>query len=447
LKHGGKRGVLLLAGWYDPDSVGGTEAYVRWLARDLHRRGCDVGIAAPSVDRTERRYEHDGIPVYRYPIEPTPGLSEVRGEVPPEHFEVFAKWLEEERPRLVHLHSLTRGCGSFHAQHAKGLRLPLVITVHVPGFVCPRGTMMRWGTTPCDGQMRTHRCGACSLQAQGVPRAVGWPLSLGSRWASVWAAGRRGRVASALTAGERMAGRHAKVRELLRLADRVVVVSQWLHSALRRNGVDPGKLVLARHGLPDQYLDASGTPRPSPRERLRVGYVGRMHPVKGLGLLVSALRALPLAMPIELHLYGAAGGGEERQYLSAVRALAGSDRRIVFHGELTESNRRHAFWSFDILAVPSLWLEAGPLVVLEAFAAGLPVLGSNAGGIAELVTDGVSGRLVEVGSTTAWAQALRELGEQSHSGRWSWRVPRVRSSGDVAEEMLEIYRRLWGPSS
>ncbi len=337
MKREGKRGVLLLAGWYFPDSVGGTETYVRWLARDLQRRGCDVAVAAPSVDRTERRYEHDGIPVYRYPIEPTPGLSEVRGQVPPEHFEVFAKWLEEERPRLVHLHSLTRGCGSFHAQHAKALRLPLVITAHVPGFVCPRGTMMRWGTTPCDGQMRTHRCAACSLQGQGVPRAVGWPLSLASRWASLWAANRRGRVGSALTMGERTAGRHAGVRELFRLADRVVVVSQWLHSALRRNDVDPEKLSLVRHGLPDEYLYASGTSSaPSPRDRLRVGYVGRMHPVKGVRLLVSALRALPPSVPIELHIYGAARGDEEQHYLSAVRALAGDDSRIVFHGELME---------------------------------------------------------------------------------------------------------------
>jgi glycosyltransferase involved in cell wall biosynthesis len=248
--------------------------------------------------------------------------------------------------------------------------------------------------------------------------------------------------------GERTAARHARVRELLRLADRVVVVSQWLHSALRRNDVDPGKLVLVRHGLPDEYLHASGTaPTRSAHDRLRVGYVGRMHPVKGLRLLVSALRMLPPAMPIELHLYGAVRGGEEQQYLTGARALAGGDRRIMFHGDLTESNRWHAFRSFDILAVPSLGLEAGPLVVLEAFAAGLPVLGSNAGGIAELVTDGVSGRLVEVGSTTAWARALRELGEQSLGGRWSWSVPRVRSSGEVAEEMLGIYRPLWQPSS
>jgi hypothetical protein len=62
------------------------------------------------------------------------------------------------------------------------------------------------------------------------------------------------------------------------------------------------------------------------------------------------------------------------------------------------------------------------------------------GGIAELVTDGVSGRLVEAGNVGAWTRALRELSAEARRGLWVWRVPDVRSSGDVAEEMLEIYR-------
>jgi glycosyltransferase involved in cell wall biosynthesis len=247
--------------------------------------------------------------------------------------------------------------------------------------------------------------------------------------------------------GERTASRHARIRELLRLADRVVVVAKWLYNTLRLNDVDPGKLVLVRHGLSDEYLCASGAPSRSVRDRLRIGYIGRMDPVKGLRLLVSALKGLPHAMPIELHIYGSARSNEERHYLSAVRAMAGDDGRIIFHGELTASNRLDAYRSFDILAVPSLWLEAGPLVVLEAFAAGLPVLGSNAGGIAELVTDGLSGRLVEVGSVPAWTRQLRELAEQSMAGQWTWNVPPVRSTRDVAREMLEIYRHLSGPSS
>ncbi len=64
---------------------------------------------------------------------------------------------------------------------------------------------------------------------------------------------------------------------------------------------------------------------------------------------------------------------------------------------------------YDVLAVPSQWLETGPLVVMEAFAAGVPVLGSNLGGIGELVTSGVDGLLVEPASIVAWRTALEAL--------------------------------------
>jgi glycosyltransferase involved in cell wall biosynthesis len=165
--------------------------------------------------------------------------------------------------------------------------------------------------------------------------------------------------------------------------------------------------------------------------------------VKGLELLVSAMRTLPSSTPIDLHIYGTARNDEEQGYLSVVRAVAAEDRRIVFHGEMTRSNRANALRSFDILAVPSLVLETGPLVVLEAFAVGLPVLGSRVGGIAELVSDGRSGKLVEVGNVAAWAHALRELAEQSVAGAWDWSIPWVRSSREVAQEMLELYQDAW----
>ncbi len=72
--------VLMLLGWYYPDSVGGTENYVRMLAKDLRSLGWDAVILAPAHDGSEGSYEHEGISVCRYPVTLTPGLLEIRGE-------------------------------------------------------------------------------------------------------------------------------------------------------------------------------------------------------------------------------------------------------------------------------------------------------------------------------------------------------------------------------
>jgi glycosyltransferase involved in cell wall biosynthesis len=90
-----------------------------------------------------------------------------------------------------------------------------------------------------------------------------------------------------------------------------------------------------------------------------------------------------------------------------------------------------------------VWFETGPLVVLEAFGAGIPVIGSAHSGIAELVTDGVSGLLVDNGSPERWAQTLTTALQRFAVNNWRWTIPQVRSSQQVAAEMRRIYDDLW----
>ena len=91
----------------------------------------------------------------------------------------------------------------------------------------------------------------------------------------------------------------------------------------------------------------------------------------------------------------------------------------------------------DVLAVPSQCLETGPLVVLEAFAAGTPVIGANLGGIAELVTDGVDGLLVE---PAAWATTLQRCAtDRDLLPRLRAGIRPPRTMATVADEMLALY--------
>lgn len=437
--------LLLLSGWYFPDSVGGTEAYVHSLARCLQALGYELRVAAPLIGEMEREYVHDGLPVFRYPVCQEPDKSEVRGECPPRYFDVFRNWLDRTRPDVVHMHSFTRGCGYFHAQYAKSVGLPLVLTIHTPGVTCARGTMMRWGRTQCDGALRDYRCTACLLESKGLSRALAWPTAIVPTSVTAWADKLASSAGSALRMPHFIRQRHARVRELLDMANRVVVVSTWLHDVLRRNGVQASKLVLSRHGLPEKSAaDSKATKGERPGAPLRVGYVGRFNPVKGVDVLVAAVRRLPRSVPVQLQLYGRANGEEEREFAAFVRRLAGHDTRIVFGGEVTEENREDVSRAFDILAVPSVWLEAGPLVVLEAFSAGIPVIGSDTGGIAELVTHGVNGLLVRPGDVAAWARALQDACDRAASGRWAWSFPRVRTTAEVASQMAALYDQLLG---
>jgi glycosyltransferase involved in cell wall biosynthesis len=98
--------------------------------------------------------------------------------------------------------------------------------------------------------------------------------------------------------------------------------------------------------------------------------------------------------------------------------------------------------------VPSQWLETGPLVVMEAFDAGIPVIGSALGGISELVRDGVDGLLITPPtSTDAWRDILIDVCQNPDLiVRLRKGIRRQRHMSRVATEMTDIYRSCFVPA-
>jgi glycosyltransferase involved in cell wall biosynthesis len=97
---------------------------------------------------------------------------------------------------------------------------------------------------------------------------------------------------------------------------------------------------------------------------------------------------------------------------------------------------------YHLLAVPSRSLETGPLVVLESFAAGTPVIGSSLGGVAEWVRHQVNGLVLDPDDVSAWADALRRCAEdRGFLAKLRQGVMPPRSMADVADEMAQLYRR------
>jgi glycosyltransferase involved in cell wall biosynthesis len=120
-----------------------------------------------------------------------------------------------------------------------------------------------------------------------------------------------------------------------------------------------------------------------------------------------------------------------------------ADGRIRFHEPVPPQQVIEEISRYDVLAVPSEWLETGPLVVLEAFAAGIPVIGSALGGIRELVRHEIDGLLVEPGSVSGWRGTLRRLSrEPGLLERLRRGIQPPRTMDRVAGDMLSLYGEL-----
>jgi glycosyltransferase involved in cell wall biosynthesis len=434
--------VMQASGWYPPHDLGGTEVYLEGLVDALRTLGVESTVLVPRRAGAPDGYRHRGAAVETYPVNELPAPNEMRNGRPHLQFDQFQARLRAHRGAIYHQHAWTRGCGPHHLRAARELGLPTVLTVHVPANICLRGTMLRFGQRPCDGRVEERLCGACWAQERGLPRMAAGavarlPLPL-ARWA------RRGptRIATALAARALGAERRAQLGDMVRNADRIVAVCQWLYDALAANGVPPGKLVLSRQGLPKRFLASAATAHAGPRPDkcpLRLVYIGRWDPVKGVDTVVRAVRALPGEMGVLLTIHGVSG---DVDYERRVRRIAGGDRRIVFASPLGRGEVAAAMVRHDVLVVPSVWLETGPLVVLEAQATGIYVLGSHLGGIAELAGKEPGGELVEAGSVGAWTEAIVRLTERNALGALRCEPRAVRTMAAVAAEMAALYGSL-----
>lgn len=424
--------------WYAPESWGGTEQYVAALAKTQKTQGSRVLVMAPVAGTSSLDAMHQGIAVLRW----NPHAAE-------DHPASWTNRLHASGADVLHLHGWTPLCGPAQLQSAADMGLATVVTVHTPAVVCATGTKLHCGETLCDTVNDPKRCAACWLHAQGVPKvlselAAALPESW-SRFSLARLPGRGRRIPGALA---QMQARHASVRVELQIADRVVAVCHWLHRDLLAMGAPIVRTVVCAQGVDADWVHAESTPsapalpNKKPDDALRVAFVGRWDRVKGLDLLLSALQAMPKNQSFQLHLaMSPASDDTARNYRDRMLPRIRADQRVHLIEGADRAAVRQLMQQSDVLAIPSQCLETGPLVALEARALGCFVLGSDLGGLRELLADDDSAQLLPFDSVSHWTEALVDLHARRLKPGFGANSKPVRTSKDVEREMREIYRQ------
>jgi glycosyltransferase involved in cell wall biosynthesis len=426
---------------YFPDPCGGTEVYVRGLARRLSTFGYTSSIAVAGAKST--MYEDAGLPVYRFATDLRPRLDLAYG-VPDEiAAEGFKTIVAQARPDIVHLHARTAAVSNrfIEVAHEAGARV--IFTYHTPTVSCARGTMMLYGKMACDGTIETKRCTACALAALGIPK----PLARGAAavpmlYEQVASFKKLSGPLSTLRIPGLIASGRRRFFDFISKVDHVVAVSQWISDVLRRNAVPAAKITLSRQGVdaPAQLrLPTVGRQQSGP---LKIAYFGRIDAAKGPDLLARALQLMPQAL-VKVDIFGVRFAAGPDDVYDLLAAHAQKDPRLTLRAAVEPEKVVGVMVDYDLIAVPSRSLETGPLVALEAFAAGVPVLGANAGGVAELVRDGVDGILVAPDDAAAWAATIKRLAENPHViDALRARIAPPRTMDAVADDMAKLYAQI-----
>ena len=173
-----------------------------------------------------------------------------------------------------------------------------------------------------------------------------------------------------------------------------------------------------------------------------IGIVGRLTPRKGHRLLLEALARISRERPGLSWRLVIVGEGEDEEALRRLAGELGLARRITWLGQRPDAPGLMA--ALDVFVLPST-VEAMPLTILEAMAAGVPVVATSIFGVPEIVFEGESGLLVPPGDALALARALTVLLEnpelRRRFGEAGRRLHRSRFTVDrMAEETARVYR-------
>ncbi|WFF07702.1 glycosyltransferase family 4 protein [Micromonospora sp. WMMD1076] len=251
--------------------------------------------------------------------------------------------LTAHRPDVLHLHNPYPLLSPWVVRTAHKRGVPVVQTVHNYRQVCSSGLYFRDGVI----------CQDCRGRTLGVP-------------AIVHRCYRNSRVQSAL-----MATTLAVHRPTWKSVDRYIALTTAVADHLRDYGIPDERIVVKPNAVPDP-----GTPAPSGNGFL---FMGRLSPEKGLDLLLAAWRRHPVGALGPLRI---AGDGELRPL---AEAAAAERPDVLYLGQLDRSGVRAALADSSVVLATSTWHDVLPTVIIEALAAGRPVLGTALGGIPYLV--------------------------------------------------------------
>lgn len=368
--------ILTLAEFYPP-VIGGLEKHAQRLTHELRRCGHEVEVATLSSPGDPDASWDDGIRVNHidgwrrvlsrfyedggrgfHPTMPDPGVRRRLDGI-----------IDRFRPDVVHVHgwivysALTRRRSDEHA---------VVVTMHDFGLPCPKRNYLHNETELCNGP-GLAKCYRCALPHYGLVKGLG------------------------LTTGMKVNSR------LNARADRFVGVSSAVRNAVVDSGVNRGVPVeiVPNFFDPAGAIAAVGAPRPDcvPSSGDYVLFVGALNEFKGVHLLCDIWRERRPNAPLVLL-------GNPRADTPDPESLPDG---VTMVQNVPHPDVMAAFANCTLAVSPSLGPDACPTTALEAMALGKPVIGTNIGGIPDLVLNGKTGTIVEPRDKSGLADAIDEL--------------------------------------
>jgi len=301
------------------------------------------------------------------------------------------KFFHVEKPDVAHFHNTFPLISPAGYYAARAEHVPVVQTLHNFRLLCANGIFYRDG----------HPCEAC------IRRKIAWPALRHKCYRDSRAA--TGAIALMQTT-------HRAIGTWRRSVDRYIALTEFARTRFSNGGLPLERIAIKPNFTPD-----TGSKPITPPASPRFVFVGRLSEEKGIETLINAWKTIP--WPIDIY-----GDGPLLEELRST----GLDTLTV-HGAQPANIVAQAMREATALIVPSRWYEGFPMVVVEAYSQGLPIIASKIGALEEVICDGETGCHVELADADDLAEKV------------NWAAEHKVQMHEMALNARATYERLYSP--
>ena len=440
---------------FPPHSNAGAETYTYKLALE-QAKTCEVAVftrlgSPKGKEYSLSRETREGLDVWSVNNNLSRCRSFEETYTNPPVAGIFGRFLDEVRPDVVHIGHLTM-LSTLIVEEIARRNIPTIMTLHDYWLICPRGQLIDRDLKICR-RPEDAKCAQCQrLQLAISPASRAAFNAYGRVTGALRLSGNflRGplrKLYSLFSRGEKSAAgsadmirrRREHILSICESIDSFIAPSNFLRDKFIEFGLAPERVAYSDYGF-DSSPFAQFQREPS--DKIRFGFVGSIIPSKGLHILIEAFKGID-TNAAELNVFGGFSQYYEfDEYPEQIRALADTPG-VNMRGAYLAERIAEVFSQIDVLVVPSIWYENSPLVIHEAFMAGAPVITSNEGGMAELVEDGKSGLVFELGEAGSLRRAMKKIADEpSLIEHLRTGIPEVKTIERDAAEMSVRYAGL-----
>ena len=419
--------ILQIASGNFFSTYGGGQVYVKNIIDEMIRQQYSLQVISfVSKEGHIEKKQYKSIDLYEVGAEGTKDLQQLIRQISPD---------------IIHAHSHKAETVSI----GKALHIPVIVTAHHGGIVCPAGTLLDSKDQICTQTVSHQHCLACCFR--NIRSGKYWyPLM---RLLPQKKYQQLGRGLSKLPflpfitpIGQAALSIERKRMEWETIAEgctRMIAPCCAISEAMQRNGLDKDKITILPHGIP---LPASVPSFPPViNGKIKFFYVGRICYVKGLHILLQAFSSVNNPN-IELHLIGGTGNKTERRYEHQLKKQYTSDPRIKWHGKVAPEQIFNTIKDFHVLVRPTICLEIFGLNIAESLAMGKPVLATRCGGAEMQIEEGVNGWLVEPNDVEELTQKIQEIAIHFNHHKPENSTSKVISIQEHCKSLIRLYEEV-----